>query len=626
MAKTLAQLNTAILANLEDDGTIFTDTTTELKESLKEFSYYSPWIGTRILTVRDKSRDIDISNLDALNIDYAIYPVRLRDGSTWLDDANLDDNRRNVEWEADFLRMNIDTVPSAEATGTLTGTVTLSDGSTAVSGSSTLFTSELRIGYYIRKSSGSTWYRIASITDDTNLVLAKACVTADDGADTEDSTVYWQSDVYVRCGEVHKVTEQTDLAGAIDSGAAAGYAAGSWAINVDGLGTGTIEKNTLFTIAGCDGLYRVTADATIGTNEATLFIEPCLREIAAENAVVTFKPSSLKPYDEVLLARLAAARLAMYHIGLGRTAISSAITASALINSSTDSMSARLTQAATDLGTVRTHVASLLSGAATKLATADTTIGTALTTLGLGKTAAGNIVITDSIGDADTQIDLAITDINNARGTLATSKSAIADEVTSIGAEIVLAIADLASARALNNTITVSGGAESQLHASANAELNAAMARINEINAILEKSPALNEENILSGNELNIASLKLQHARAIISAYGSQGNVYTSAGGAELSAARTYISEAQGIISEYSNAVSGLLSSAGREVSIANGYLAQSSGYQREVNSHLSISNIITSYQRWGRELYETTIRELKRLQKPKMMQTYSRS
>jgi len=57
-------------------------------------------------------------------------------------------------------------------TKSVTGTVTITSGSTAVTGSSTLFTTELAPGQRI-VTSGGVQYQIASITDATNLVLTE---------------------------------------------------------------------------------------------------------------------------------------------------------------------------------------------------------------------------------------------------------------------------------------------------------------------------------------------------------------------------------------------------------------------------------------------------------------------
>jgi len=53
----------------------------------------------------------------------------------------------------------------------LTGTLTFVNGNTAVTGSGTLFTTELAVGDYIRLDADDVFYKVASITDDLNLTL-----------------------------------------------------------------------------------------------------------------------------------------------------------------------------------------------------------------------------------------------------------------------------------------------------------------------------------------------------------------------------------------------------------------------------------------------------------------------
>jgi len=57
---------------------------------------------------------------------------------------------------------------------TLTGTVTFTNGSTSVTGSGTLFLSELKPGNYIRPQGKDTFYKIDSIIDDLNITLTSA--------------------------------------------------------------------------------------------------------------------------------------------------------------------------------------------------------------------------------------------------------------------------------------------------------------------------------------------------------------------------------------------------------------------------------------------------------------------
>lgn len=56
----------------------------------------------------------------------------------------------------------------------LTGTLTFTNGSTAVTGSGTAFESELKVGYHIILDADVVWAEIASIESDTALTLTEA--------------------------------------------------------------------------------------------------------------------------------------------------------------------------------------------------------------------------------------------------------------------------------------------------------------------------------------------------------------------------------------------------------------------------------------------------------------------
>uniref|UniRef100_A0A6M3Y1X2 Putative pectate lyase n=1 Tax=viral metagenome TaxID=1070528 RepID=A0A6M3Y1X2_9ZZZZ len=69
-------------------------------------------------------------------------------------------------------------VDITKATGTLTGTVTFTNAGTAVTGVGTAFLTELAAGNYIKVSTGTEWYRVASITDNLTLTLSWAFAQA----------------------------------------------------------------------------------------------------------------------------------------------------------------------------------------------------------------------------------------------------------------------------------------------------------------------------------------------------------------------------------------------------------------------------------------------------------------
>jgi len=285
------------------------DAGTQLDAAVKEASIYVPLEYPVWLTARDKSRGVTCTRdgLHRAGSDFACFPVlRYDSDGDLLDDDDLG-NKHNIKWRMGGFDLSLNSAPRARNDATLTGTVTFTADSTAVTGSNTLFTTELKVGYYIRKSGTDEWYRVSAIASATALTLGRNA--EDTGDDT--ATEVWKSDVLLMARQDHNLNSLTDTAGAIDSGAATGYAEWSHMIHVDNLGTGTIPEGAFFTVDGTDGVYRVTATATITSNEADIYIEPPLKDRAVEDAVVTFYPSSLTPQLERIVTELAAAQLAM---------------------------------------------------------------------------------------------------------------------------------------------------------------------------------------------------------------------------------------------------------------------------------------------------------------------------
>lgn len=93
----------------------------------------------------------------------------------------------------------------------------------------------------------------------------------------------------------------TDTAGAVDL--TAGYSAGATTIHVDALGTGTINKGTILTIADTDGTYVVTDDATISSNECDLNIYPGLEEAVDNDKAVTIHEAATTSSENLMFHR-----------------------------------------------------------------------------------------------------------------------------------------------------------------------------------------------------------------------------------------------------------------------------------------------------------------------------------
>ncbi|KKN21004.1 hypothetical protein LCGC14_0929750 [marine sediment metagenome] len=186
---------------------------------------------------------------------------------------------------------------------------------------------------------------------DRNIVTLKLDTVLDDTKDANANKI-----IHVFFNKRHKVSQLTDFAGAVDL--VAGYSEGDTSIVIDGLeaGTPTIEEDQEFTIAGRTEVYTITAAATIGTNEATVSFFPGLEADLINDVVVTLIASTLDRNLERALVKYVAGSAALSKAMSPIVEITNAITALALVNSSIDSMSARITQVITDIASGRTEV------------------------------------------------------------------------------------------------------------------------------------------------------------------------------------------------------------------------------------------------------------------------------
>jgi len=685
--KTELQLINRTEQILEDESNVIFNVPTissQLQDSLKELSWYKPWTVRYIKMAENSSklgtqltghvgREIDISDIDRIRIKEVEYPVG-NHPRTLVDFQEYD----NTLWLDIYPRPGAGTQSDSSGdTQLLTGTVTFTSGSPAVTGSGTAFTSELEVGSYISKSGSDNWYRVATITDDTNIVLAINC--ADTGADTSGATRYWFEYVYIFCEKNHYVEPtQTDFAGTINAGVAAGYAENVWQISVDALGTGVISKDILFTIAGTEGIYRTLEEATIITNEATIKFSPRLKGRATENAVVTFYCSSLTPQLEPVLCDLTASKVALNWVGDARTASKNSITAYGLANAEIDKITARITLLTTastgHLASMKTALAANFSNATTQIGDAedeldsaalacgaiDTAIGDyttttnyAVTELGLADDAAKKIddaeerflaidgVAQKALEDCNLGLDKAVVNIAVIETAKAAEDIDIDTALTAVATQLGHAATDLTTdVDAVLNTVTIGGNVESTL-------INKAMAEISAARGYIENARALKEPNSQYGDlarrQIELAQAQIREAQnyialenALVAENATSARTHISTGQGYIAlenavvsenalAARSYVSTAQGYIREalaYVNAdaqetanYARLISS---ELQTVNGLLSQAGGYFQEANTSLRTSNTIMTINRWAINKYNLAIAELKKLVKPR--------
>jgi len=164
---------------------------------LTEVSEASPHVVKETLCAVANSREIDISSItDLIDIEKLEYPT-----------GHYPRKYRNfVEIDADTIEMDTTSLPVES--DTLTGTVTFNSESIAVTGSGTAFEDELAVGYHIKKSTGTKWYKVYAIATDTALTLAEESLETT-GADSLGATLYCQEIVYLYCNKVHTLTSSS---------------------------------------------------------------------------------------------------------------------------------------------------------------------------------------------------------------------------------------------------------------------------------------------------------------------------------------------------------------------------------------------------------------------------------
>lgn len=166
-----------------------------VQEAVRDISRFCPRERKFAVKTIADTRDVSVADLDDL---VEVFRVENPVGYT---------PRYFHNWErfGDVLTLDIEGTFDDDET-TLTGTLTFSKDSTAVTGSGTAFESECTAGQFIRRSTDTLCYRIASVTSDTALVLAEE-YQGTSGADTEDATCYRGTDevAYVWYGAQHEM-------------------------------------------------------------------------------------------------------------------------------------------------------------------------------------------------------------------------------------------------------------------------------------------------------------------------------------------------------------------------------------------------------------------------------------
>lgn len=151
------------------------------------------------LSIVEYTKDVDLGSLAYIDIQQVEYPIG---------NGSYSPVYRPYTQFGTTLTLDIDTVPTI-TDGTLTGTVTWVPTSRAITGSGTLFTTELEAGDLIQvgkvADAAYKWYSIAEVVDATHLTLNELFEEATT-ADTVSLTKYRDSD---SCARIYYTGEYT---------------------------------------------------------------------------------------------------------------------------------------------------------------------------------------------------------------------------------------------------------------------------------------------------------------------------------------------------------------------------------------------------------------------------------
>lgn len=221
----------------------------------------------------------------------------------------------------------------------------------------------------------------------------------------------------------HRVSQLTDLLGVVNN--VGGYSEGDTSMDINGLQTsGAIKADQEFTIANTRGVYRVTTNADITSNAATITFYPGLESDVDNSVVVTFEQSTLtNPLIELYVVEYATALAAIREPMLLYQRANAAITTVGRATTAISAIAARITQAVLDVGAGRAQAA--LAPAAILLASTEfdlmnTQVDLAVTALNSGSSLLNEVPVA---GGAPEYMAQANSDIGAAQGFFSTGQS-----------------------------------------------------------------------------------------------------------------------------------------------------------------------------------------------------------
>lgn len=415
----------------DSSGVIWSDAVlnTTIDQVLREVALKEGILKRVCLPFVEYTTDIDLSTLTdlvrPLSIEYPTY------------NGSNPPVKRTGHRMGDTLSLDLSTVPAIVG-GTLTGTITFTKGSRAVTGVASLFTSELSDNYFIALSSASRYYHIAKVKSATELILLDP-YEGETKTDTVSVTKYRSNTGCVRLWYVGEyiLTQSivTHGGSGLDDITVSGDFTGSGEVAYKVAIDGTSTTNT-FKWSDDGGLtwdattVSMTGSAQTLNNGMTLTFAATTGHTLYDYWTFTVSPTNLpKRVEDIVILGVVAHASQEYAAGYLQSRLTGVVTSLAASASSVSSSSARITQALNDLISTRAELATELDNFIDTLADTETTLDQIGTDLTAGRAVINTVNIGGDVASkyADygkTQVEEAGQRIAKARAYLEAAKTA----------------------------------------------------------------------------------------------------------------------------------------------------------------------------------------------------------
>ena len=338
---------------------------------------------------------------------------------------------------------------------------------------------------------------------------------------------------------------------------------------------------------------------------------------------LTESQSTLNLELEKVLVEGVVAKVALAWVNTIRSQIRDAITTIASVSTLVDNMTARITQAITDLTSGRAFIGNKSTQAIAAIDEITGRVTQAKTDLTSGRAIIGQkrTQALSAIDSMTTQLTQAVNDLTTGRGKIEDVRTQMDTAIDNMSARISQAMTDLTAGRELINKINIGGAPELDYARYAYAELGNALRYLDQGRGYLSEATTSDRYANYAARELQVANGFLAQARGYL-ATDTPVPEYASYAARELANATAYLAQARGYLAvdqpatEYGNY-------AARELSNAMAYLNQAGGFLREITAQLNISRAITGYQNWANNQLTLYREGLKRIAKTRVSREY---